>query len=160
VPFDIEAKEPCMKPASRSKLVAAAAVCVALAACSDAGGAPGGDPSGHWITASGNLEVEIAPCGRALCGTVVRVLANHSMSGSGEMKPTDARDPMGMQILTDLVPNTRATEWRGHVYDRENAKTYGAVVKLGAADELVVRGYVGLPLFGRSQTWTRAGGCG
>ena len=40
--------------------------------------------TGRWITASGNLEIEIAPCGQALCGTVVRVLANNSMSSSGK----------------------------------------------------------------------------
>ena len=41
-------------------------------------------PLGRWITESGNLEVNIAPCnpagGNALCGKVVRVLANRSMS--------------------------------------------------------------------------------
>ena len=38
------------------------------------------DPRGRWITANGNLEVEIAPCGNALCGTVTQVLGNRSMS--------------------------------------------------------------------------------
>ena len=32
------------------------------------------DLTGRWRAASGNVEVEIAPCGAALCGTIVRVL--------------------------------------------------------------------------------------
>src|SRR5262245_11573790 len=111
-------------------------------ACAEDSPVPPSDstPLGRWLTASGNLEVEVAPCGQALCGTVVRVLGNRSMSaGGGEMTPADTRDPMGMQILIDFVPTefreTPAsdggaaksripTRWNGQIYNRENAKTY------------------------------------
>jgi uncharacterized protein (DUF2147 family) len=123
-------------------------------------------PLGRWVTSSGNLEVEIAPCGDALCGTVVKVLANRSMSRAGEeMTPADPRDPMGMRVLTDFVASefsdeggARApVEWRGHIYNRENAKTYRCIMTMGAAGELMLRGYVGIPLFGSTSAWTRAG---
>jgi uncharacterized protein (DUF2147 family) len=121
-------------------------------------------PLGPWITSSGNLEVEVAPCGEALCGTVVKVLANHSMSpGGGEMKPKDARDPLGMRVLTGFVPTEFAerggartpTEWRGEIYNRENARTYRCIMTLGEQGELLLHGYVGLPWFGRTSAWTR-----
>jgi uncharacterized protein (DUF2147 family) len=121
-------------------------------------------PLGRWLTASGNLEVEVAPCGDALCGTVVRVLANRSMSRAGEeMKPADPRDPMGMRILTDFVPSEygdvgpeRAPiAWKGHIYNREDAKTYSCIMRIGEGGELLLRGYVGLPWFGRTSAWTR-----
>ena len=124
------------------------------------------DPRGRWITASGNLEVEIAPCGDALCGTVTKVLADNSMSRAGQpMVPADARPALGMKILIDLVPDegdTPPATWRGRIYDRENAKTYSATVEVDdkpdARGELRVRGYVGLPIFGRTQRWQRAPG--
>jgi uncharacterized protein (DUF2147 family) len=137
------------------------ALCALALACSAAqsASAPAGDPAGRWLTQTGNVEVEIAPCGDALCGTIVKVLANRSMSGPGAMKAKDDRDPLGMRILIDLVATERqggvATEWEGHVYNRETAKTYDAVVTLESPDRLVVRGYVGIPLFGKTQTWTR-----
>ena len=121
-------------------------------------------PLGRWVTASGNLEVEVAPCGDALCGTVVRVLANHSMSRDGEeMKPADTRDPMGMRILSELVPSEFAGEgagrspvaWSGSIYNRENAKTYRCIMRVGDDGTLLLRGYVGLPWFGRTSAWTR-----
>jgi len=149
----------------RLALLFALALSLAPAA-SLAGSEPGGaaSPLGRWVTASGNLEVEVAPCGDALCGTVVRVLANRSMSRAGEeMKPADPRDPMGMRILTDLVASEyddvggkRApVAWKGHIYNRENAKTYSCIMRIGESGELLLRGYVGLPWFGRTSAWTR-----
>ena len=116
--------------------------------------APPTSPVGRWLTESGNLEVEIAPCGKAICGTVVKVLANRSMSGSGEMAAADNRNPLGMTILKDFMPTSDDT-WQGEIYNRENAKTYACKMSLDAPDQLVVRAYVGLPVFGKTQVWRR-----
>ncbi len=133
---------------------------------------------GRWVTASGNLEVEIAPCGqaqpqsqpqsqpRSLCGTVTRVLGNRSMARDGEMQPVDARPAVGMQILRGLTlaasedPQASGAPWFGEIYNRENGRTYRCRVHLGTAEgeggELVVRPYVFTPLFGQTQHWQRA----
>jgi len=121
-------------------------------------------PLGRWVTSSGNLEVEVAPCGDALCGTVVKVLANHSMSREGdEMKAADPRDPMGMQILSGFVASEFddaggarvPVEWKGQIYNREDAKSYRCLMSLGEQGELLLHGYVGIPWFGRTSAWTR-----
>jgi uncharacterized protein (DUF2147 family) len=110
---------------------------------------------GRWITGTGNYEVEIAPCGSALCGTIVKVLGNRSMGDpSVAMTSPDPRPAVGMRILTDLVPSG-AGEWTGSVYNRENGKTYSCVVTLLGGGELSVRGYVVLPIFGRTSIWRR-----
>src|SRR3989344_4775596 len=77
-------------------------------------------PLGRWITESGNRGVGSSPCppnarGPAganpggsggtttLCGRVVRVLANRSMSAPGtEMAAADARLALGMTMLSGL----------------------------------------------------------
>lgn len=130
-------------------------------------------PLGRWITASGNLEVEIAPCGNALCGTVTKVLANRSMSRDGEeMHPVDTRPALGMQLLKGFVPTKTAEsgsagstpvpiEWAGEIYNRENGKTYSCNMSIGAdgkPGQLVLRPYVGIPLFGKTQIWQRSTG--
>jgi uncharacterized protein (DUF2147 family) len=117
------------------------------------------DPRGRWITASGNLEVEVAPCGQTLCGTVTQVIANHSMSpGGDDMKPVDTRPALGMTILIDFQPDADAdhTQWQGQIYNRENGKTYSCQMSLSPTGELVLRAYVGLPLFGKTQLWRRS----
>jgi uncharacterized protein (DUF2147 family) len=113
-------------------------------------------PQGRWITESGNLEVEVAPCGEALCGTVVRVIANRSMSAPGQaMAAADARPALGMEILSAFKP-TASGEYAGRIYNRENAKHYDATLKVAAPDQLLVHAYVLLPLFGKTQVWRRA----
>jgi uncharacterized protein (DUF2147 family) len=112
--------------------------------------------AGRWITESGNLEVEIAPCGDALCGTVVRVIANRSMGAPGsDMDPVDKRPALGMKILTDLRP-VEGNALDGSIYNRENGKTYGARLTLDGAQQMFVKAYVGLPVFGKTQLWRRA----
>lgn len=111
----------------------------------------------RWLTESGNLEVELAPCGAALCGTVVKVLANRSMSAPGaEMAAADTRPALGMVILSDFHASGDG-QWKGAIYNRENGKSYSAVMTLPAPDQLVIRAYVGLPLFGKTQVWRPAG---
>ncbi len=115
------------------------------------------DPRGHWVTASGNLEVEVAPCGPALCGTATKVLANRSMRAGGEaLQPADTRPALGMKILLDFLPDEdEAGQWQGQIYNRENGKTYRCTMSLNPAGELVLRAYVVLPIFGQTQVWQR-----
>jgi len=122
--------------------------------------APAKAPLGRWITESGNLEVDIVPCaGETLCGKVVRVLGNRSMSAPGtEMAAADARPALGMTLLSGLRPSDGGnTEYQGEIYNRENAKTYRATLTPAEPDQLLVRAYVGIPLFGKTQVWRRPG---
>jgi uncharacterized protein (DUF2147 family) len=111
-------------------------------------------PNGVWLTESGNFEVEIAPCGGALCGKVSKVLASHAMAGSGASSPPTAA-LLGRNILTDLRPTGNGS-FRGSIYNRENGKTYDCEIRALSVDRLKVRAYKLLPLFGKTQIWTRA----
>lgn len=129
-------------------------------------------PLGRWITESGNLEVEIAPCSanangaasanvgvsggtNTLCGKVVRVLANRSMGAPGtDMAATDAPPALGMTMLSGLR-DSGSGEYQGEIYNRENAKTYRSTLTPAEPDQLLVRAYVGIPLFGKTQVWRR-----
>ena len=112
--------------------------------------------TGRWITASGNLEIEIAPCGPALCGTAVRVLANNSMSTPGKSMASNV-PALGLRIMRDFT-STGDGVWTGHLYDRENGKTYRCRMRELDAGELEVHPYIGIPLFGQTQIWHRARG--
>jgi uncharacterized protein (DUF2147 family) len=118
-------------------------------------------PEGRWLSANGNVEVDVSHCGPAWCGTITRVLSQHSMSRPGEvMTPVDTRPALGMTILKDFVPDdadegSAPNAWRGHIYNRENGKTYRCLMSMDASGSLVLRPYVGLPLFGQTQVWRR-----
>ena len=131
----------------------AAALCAALAA----GDAAAAGIEGVWRTASGNLEVEIKPCGAALCGTVVRVLSSKSMADPS----TDLGDKpgLGLVVLSNFLPATDGS-FEGFIYDREAVQTYRCNLSLDPSDLLVVHGYLGWRAIGRSQLWTRVSGDG
>jgi uncharacterized protein (DUF2147 family) len=46
--------------------------------------------------------------------------------------------------------------WKGgSVYDPQNGKIYRGKITLVSPNKLDLRGFVGIPLFGRTTTWTR-----
>jgi uncharacterized protein (DUF2147 family) len=133
------------------RLSALVLMALALAACTPHAGS--GPIAGQWLTASGNFVVRIDQCGATLCGAVSRVLGNQSMAHPGAaMTGRPAR--VGLKILTDLAPDGDG-RWKGRLYNRENGKTYDCQVSIDAEGRLVVRGYVGLPLLGKTQLWRR-----
>ncbi|HKU98086.1 MAG TPA: DUF2147 domain-containing protein [Vineibacter sp.] len=107
---------------------------------------------GRWLTESGNLEIEIAPCGAALCGTVVKVIANRSMSDPGKTM-ADGPSPMGMKILSDFKPANG--QWQGHILNRETGKNFDCLMSLQGTDQLKIHAYVGTPETGKTQIWRR-----
>ncbi len=60
----------------------------------------------------------------------------------------------GLVVLWNLHPEGGA--WTGGtILDPQAGDTYRATVRANGADALEVRGYVGIALFGRTQTWRR-----
>ena len=119
--------------------------------------APAADLTGRWRAASGNVEVEIAPCGAALCGTIVRVLSNKSMADpSVEMKDLPG---LGLVVLSNFLPAGDGS-FEGFIYNRESRKTYSCNMSLESPDRLALHPYVGISMLGQTQVWTRVTGDG
>lgn len=61
----------------------------------------------------------------------------------------------GLEFIRDLAPAGDAYAG-GSILDPDTGRSYGCEVKvMDGGRKLVVRGYLGLPLLGRSQTWIR-----
>ena len=120
-------------------------------------------PVGTWNTISdkdGKPEavVKIREVNGELVGTVTALLVEADPQDSVCGKCSDARKDqriVGMEILRHMRPN--GSEWSGgEILDPETGKTYKAKMKLtDDGTKLVLRGYIGISLFGRSQTWVR-----
>jgi uncharacterized protein (DUF2147 family) len=66
------------------------------------------------------------------------------------------RKILGMVMLYDFKPGSEPNSFEeGTIYSAENGKTYSANISLQADGTLRLRGYVGTPLFGETQIWTR-----
>lgn len=130
---------------------------LALAFVTAAAPAGAADPTGRWRAASGNVEVEIAPCGAALCGTIVRVLGNRSMADpSVEISDLPG---LGLVVLSNFLPSAAGDgSLEGFIYNRESRKTYSCTMSLESPDRLALHPYVGLSMLGQTQIWTRVTG--
>lgn len=65
---------------------------------------------------------------------------------------------LGMTVMTQLAQNqSHPDQWTdGKILDPKTGKLYHCNVRLSDnGQKLNVRGYIGMPLFGRSQTWIR-----
>lgn len=142
-------------------------VIAAMTACLTVAGVRGASAQatavGAWNTISDTdgrptAVVEIREVDGELVGTITALLVaaepEDSVCGkcSGERK---GQRVIGMEILRHMRPDGDA--WSGgEILDPETGKTYKAKMKLiEGGNKLVLRGYIGLPLFGRSQTWVR-----
>jgi len=66
-----------------------------------------------------------------------------------------SRPRLGLQVLTDFVKDGDDKYTDGKIYDPLNGKTYSCNITY-KGKELDIRGYIGISLFGRTTTWTRA----
>lgn len=122
-------------------------------------------PVGYWKTVDDKTGlvlsvVEIYQAGNALHGKIVEI-----MPVLGQ-KPTDRcekcrgalRDKpnLGMTIMWGMQQISNNTWGRGHVLDPKSGNIYqGTMTLINDGNNLHLRGYVGLPIFGRTETWDR-----
>jgi uncharacterized protein (DUF2147 family) len=111
------------------------------------------NPAGLWRTANGNAVVQIAPCGQDLCGQIVGLAL-----APNDPMPTDwAGAPQCGLTIFRTAPrvdaNGQIVAWSGSILDPRNGSHYSARIELNQPDQLKLRGYLGLPIFGQTQTW-------
>jgi glucan biosynthesis protein C len=120
-------------------------------------------PLGTWLAEGGAATVEISPCGNALCGRVVWLRSPLDGNGCGlrdEQNPDPAlrdRPVVGLEVLRGLVEEDAGRWAGGTIYDPGSGSTYRCEASLEDPDRLELRGYIGIPLIGRTTTWIRLG---
>jgi uncharacterized protein (DUF2147 family) len=62
---------------------------------------------------------------------------------------------LGLRIISDFNYDGEGVWSGGTVYDPESGNDYRGKMTLADDRTLELRGYVLIPLFGRSETWTR-----
>jgi len=142
----------------------------ALLACALPVEAVESDPAfGLWLVENGKAIVDIGPCGPAACGRIVWMAK--PLDGDGAPKrDAENADPTlrgrklcGLDLIGDFKRAGTGQWTEGYIYDPRKGARYSARIEARGDGTLKVRGYLGLPVFGKSQTWTRVetdrGGC-
>jgi|SRR3954451_16084475 uncharacterized protein (DUF2147 family) len=110
------------------------------------------DPSGTWLTESGDTRVRIAQCGAAYCGTIVS--STHKKDENNQDAKLRDRSIVGVQMMWDIKPS--GDGYSGQLYNPQDGKTYTGKLKVTAPDTLLLSGCVFGGLICRSQNWSRA----
>jgi uncharacterized protein (DUF2147 family) len=119
------------------------------------------DIVGYWLTAGNEqAKILISKSGNTYTGKIVW-LKNPTKDGKAR---TDINNPdkakrnlpiIGLTILQGFKFDGD-DEWeKGSIYDPENGKTYRCYLYMKDKNTLKLRGYIGISLIGRTETWTR-----
>ena len=117
-------------------------------------------PVGIWTNEDGKARFEIYKCGDKLCGKIV-TLKEPLRNGKpkvDEKNPDKAlrNRPLAGLVFMNGFEYDSDNKWDdGTIYDPESGKTYSCYMKMINKDKMEVKGYIGISLIGRTQTWTR-----
>lgn len=116
---------------------------------------------GIWTTGNGKARVEIKKYNQTYYGQIVWLKEPNDAGGNPK---TDKNNPdkakqkqpiLGLRLLLGFVYKGD-NEWKdGTIYDPESGSTYSCNMELTDANTLKIRGYVGISLLGRTDTWKR-----
>ena len=123
-------------------------------------------PAGLWKTIDddGKTEkslVRITDAGGVITGKVEKIFDPAKANAKCEKCEGELKDQpvVGMAIITNVKQDPEETNlWNGgQIVDPNNGKSYKVRLKpIEGGKKLEVRGYIGTPFLGRTQTWIRA----
>ena len=139
---------------------------LALALASGLAAAQAASPAGLWKTVDDNTKrekslVRIVESGGVYTGKVEKIIDPDSPKDAVCKDCTDDRKDkpvLGMTIIRNMKPSAgdKNVLEGGDVLDPNNGKVYSAKLTLvDGGKKLDVRGYIGMPMLGRTQTWQR-----
>lgn len=110
---------------------------------------------GDWKEPGGSV-IRVEPCNAGICLWLITI-SRTAPAFTDIHNPDPAqrnRSLCGLKIGANFISRDADHAAGGTLYDPKSGKTYhGQMTVIGNTLEL--RGYVGIPLFGRSEAWTR-----
>ncbi len=115
---------------------------------------------GVWLTSDKAAKIEIYQKDSRFYGKMIWFTPAMDEKGK-PLTDTENPDPAkrnrkleGLEIISGLA--YADGKWKGTIYDPESGKTYKSQIKLVNENTLELTGYVGLPMFGITETWKRS----
>ena len=109
---------------------------------------------GRWLTEGGGAVIEFSSCGGALCGRIVGIRANRP----GNKLAVDWRGKPLCGLTIVQASRHEGDAWFGRITDPRNGNIWKARLAPAPDGTLHLRGYVGIPMLGQTQVWTRYDG--
>jgi uncharacterized protein (DUF2147 family) len=116
------------------------------------------DIEGRWLSGDKTGWIEIRLVDGSPVGTAAGSTTPDETPRFDEFNPDPILRSRALLGITILLGFDYAGDqvWKGGtIYDPNSGKTYKSTMKLINRNTLKVRGFIGVSLFGRSDTWTR-----
>lgn len=123
---------------------------------------------GPWLTEKKGAVIEIYECGAVdepeLCGRIAWLRKPYTDDGGlkrDEENPDASlrqRPLCGIEVFTGLKRHNKNTWAFGRVYNPKDGRQYRAYLDAYDDGTVKIRGYIGIPLFGKSEIWVRPQG--
>ncbi|MGB4775318.1 MAG: DUF2147 domain-containing protein [Daejeonella sp.] len=116
---------------------------------------------GKWLNKSGECHLQIYKKGVQYFGKLTWLKEPNDAAGKPKLdnkNPVEAlrKNPLqGLEILKGFNYAGDGVWEKGSIYDPKTGKTYNCKMSMESSDKLDMRGYVGISLLGRTETWTR-----
>ncbi|MEZ0487319.1 DUF2147 domain-containing protein [Fibrella aquatica] len=117
---------------------------------------------GTWLNGTKKGRVQIYKQGNKYFGKLIWLIEpNDPATGKPKLdfrNPDDklkSRPMMNLNIMTGFTYDGDNVWDDGKIYNPEDGKTYSCKMTLKNPNTLDVRGYMGISLIGKTQTWTR-----
>ncbi|QDH12946.1 DUF2147 domain-containing protein [Formicincola oecophyllae] len=108
---------------------------------------------GEWLVSNKEGIFDVGPCSatdRRLCGWII------GLKYRTPQPPRDywGRSECGLGLLMRFN-KTHSGRWVGHILDPRTGRIYQATVWRNKKGQMELHGYIGLPIFGQTEIWTR-----
>ena len=116
---------------------------------------------GLWAPSSGKARVQIYKKGDKYSGRIVWLKEPNDAAGKAKLDRNNPDEELrkkpllGYVMLKDFVYKSKNLWEEGTIYDPENGSTYSCNIELIDSNTLEVRGFIGVAIFGRTDTWKR-----
>ncbi len=111
---------------------------------------------GEWLSQEKDGKINIYKQGDKFYGKITWSKTPGKKDINNPDPKLRSRDIVNTVILQDFKFTGSAWE-DGKIYDPKSGKTYDCILKVKENNKVLdIRGYVGVPMFGRTSTWTRS----
>jgi uncharacterized protein (DUF2147 family) len=116
---------------------------------------------GLWLPSNEKARIKVEKIGDKYYGRIVWLKEPKDEDGNEKVDKNNPDESMrtvrllGYRMLKDFSYKGKNKWEGGTIYDPENGSTYNCTIVLIDENTIDVRGYIGVSMFGRTDTWKR-----
>ena len=110
---------------------------------------------GEWTNEKKDAKFQIFKQGDKYFGKILSGSGGETKDVKNPNTKLKTREIIGLVMLNNFVFDGDATWKDGTIYDPREGKTYSCKITIKSKNQINVRGFMGIAMFGRTEVWTR-----